>query len=104
MKGNPQTTVILKLPRKLVNSVDMIQQAWENYGFEGDRRDVIEALLAYTFHIHREKGEGPDFPPLALCQQKFIAPVLPQRAEVEFQPIQYVAASPTYNPAKWGVD
>jgi len=101
--GNPSTAVNLRLPRLLVSVLDQTLLAWRSYGFEGDRRDVIEALISYSFFLHRGANEIPLIPPALLSDMEFKKPFDPEREDEEFFPMNYSEKSTDYNAARWQI-
>lgn len=96
--GSPTTAVNVRLPRGLVEAVDIVLHSWQRQGFEGDRRDAIEALLSYVFSLHRGENDPRELPPVELCRMEF-----KERNGEIFDPSKYVSSTFDYDPAKWRI-
>ena len=100
-RGNNLTAVNYQFPRPFIESLDMVLIAWRRRGFEGGRRDVLEALISYVFFIHREDDEPFDFPPKKLIDMEFQKSASPGRESLEFDPTPFISSVAGYDPSAW---
>lgn len=103
VRGKATTSLNIELPRTLIDGLDIIMKSWRKFGFVGDRRDVIEALLAYSFWLHREEHEDVDLPPITLATKQFLHPFAQGREDLVFDITPYIKDHPDYDPAAWEI-